>query len=243
MTQNIYDNPEFFEGYIQLPRSIEGLDGGPEWPSLQALLPDLKGLKVLDLGCGFGWFCRWASERGAAQVVGLDVSEKMLERAKVATSDPAITFARVDIERLELPEAMFNLAYSSLVLHYIANLAGLLISLHRALVPGSQFIFSIEHPIYMASTRPAWLVDREGRKIWPVDHYLTEGPRTTDWLTKGVVKQHRTIGTTVNLLIRTGFTISHIEEWGPTDDQIAAKPELAEERERPMFLLIAARRP
>jgi hypothetical protein len=36
--------------------------------------------------------------------------------------------------------------------------------------------------------------------------------------------------------------ISHVEEWGPTDKQIAAQPELAEERERPMFLFIAAHR-
>ena len=60
MTQNIYDNPEFFEGYSRLSRSVEGLDGAAEWPALKALLPELRGLRVVDLGCGFGWFCRWA---------------------------------------------------------------------------------------------------------------------------------------------------------------------------------------
>ena len=85
-------------------------------------------------------------------------------------------------------------------------------------------------------------VDAHGRRTWPVDSYLTEGPRTTDWLAKGVVKQHRTIGTTLNLLIRAGFSIAHVEEWGPTDEQILATPELAEERDRPMFLLVAAQR-
>jgi hypothetical protein len=86
------------------------------------------------------------------------------------------------------------------------------------------------------------LAGADGRKTWPVDSYSVEGPRTTKWLAQDVIKQHRTIGTTLNLLIRLGFTISQVEEWGPTDDQIAAKPELAEERERPMFLLVAARR-
>src|SRR5205823_8921369 len=56
MTQNIYDNPEFFEGYSRLGRSVEGLEGAAEWPALRALLPDLRGLRVVDLGCGFGWF-------------------------------------------------------------------------------------------------------------------------------------------------------------------------------------------
>lgn len=58
----------------------------------------------------------------------------------------------------------------------------------------------------------------------------------------GVIKYHRTIGTTLNLLIGQGFAIRHVEEWGPTDAQVAVKPELAEERDRPMFLLIAAQR-
>ena len=242
MTQNIYDTPEFFEGYSQLGRSVEGLAGAAEWPSLRALVPNLHGLNVVDLGCGFGWFCRWAHEQGAAHVLGLDVSENMLARARAATSDTAITYVRADLERLDLPEASFDLAYSSLALHYIEDLAGLLSTVHRALVPGAHLIFSIEHPIYMAPTHPGWSIDEEGRKTWPVDSYQAEGPRKTDWLAKGVIKQHRTIGTTLNLLIRLGFTISHVEEWGPTDEQIAAKPELAEERERPMFLLVAARR-
>ena len=40
-------------------------------------------------------------------------------------------------------------------------------------------------------------------------------------ISKGVIKQHRTIGTTLNTLIRCGFAISRVEEWGPTDDQIS----------------------
>jgi 2-polyprenyl-3-methyl-5-hydroxy-6-metoxy-1,4-benzoquinol methylase len=78
MAQNIYDHPEFFENYSRLRRSVEGLAGAPEWPALRALLPDLRGLQVVDLGCGFGWFCRWAREQGAARVLGIDVSDRML---------------------------------------------------------------------------------------------------------------------------------------------------------------------
>jgi SAM-dependent methyltransferase len=242
VTQNIYDNPVFFEGYSQLGRSVEGLAGAAEWPALRALVPDLRGLRVVDLGCGFGWFCRWARQHGAARVLCLDVSERMLERAKAMTSDPAITCVRADLERLDLPEASFDLAYSSLALHYVENLAGLLAKLRDALVPGAHLILSVEHPVYTAPAHPEWLTGADGRKRWPVDSYQIEGPRTTDWLAKGVVKQHRTIGTYLGLLIRLGFRISHVEEWGPTDEQVSARPELAEERERPMFLLLAARR-
>src|SRR3954463_14761571 len=126
MTQNIYDQPGFFQGYSRLERSIAGLDGAAEWPALRAMLPEMRGLRVVDLGCGFGWFCRWAAEQGAAQVLGLDVSEKMLERAAVENGAAPITYARADLERLQLPHTAFDLVYSSLALHYVENLAGLL---------------------------------------------------------------------------------------------------------------------
>lgn len=242
MTQNIYDDPEFFAGYSRLGRSLEGLDGAAEWPALRALLPDMRGRKVVDLGCGFGWFCRWAREQGAAEVLGIDVSENMLARARANTSDPAITYLKTDLELVELPDAAFDLAYSSLTLHYIENLERLLASVHCALVAGAPLIFSAEHPIFTAPMRPSWSVDADGRKQWPIDSYLCEGPRRTDWLAKGVVKQHRTLGTYINLLLRLGFALTHVEDWGPSEEQIAAQPNLAEERQRPMFLLVAAQR-
>jgi SAM-dependent methyltransferase len=241
MTQNIYDNPEFFAGYSRLGRSIEGLDGAAEWPVLRAMLPDLRDRSVVDLGCGFGWFCRWAREQGAAQVLGFDVSENMLARARSETADPAIRYARADLERFDLPAGAFDLAYSSLALHYVVNLDGLLAVAHDALVPGGHLVFSVEHPIYTAPTHPGW-VEVNGHKTWPVDGYSVEGPRETDWLSKGVIKQHRTVGHYLNALVRHGFAIARIEEWGPDDGQIAARPELAEERQRPPFLLVASRR-
>lgn len=242
MTQNIYDDPAFFQGYSRLPRSTGGLDGAPEWPALRALLPDLRGRRVLDLGCGFGWYCRWAREQGAAQVLGTDVSARMLERARADTRDAAITYSQADLERLELPPASFDLAYSSLALHYIERLERLMAQVHRALTPGGSLVVSVEHPIYTAPAAPGWSTDAAGRKRWPIDGYLNEGPRSTDWLAKGVIKQHRTVGTYVNMLVGLGFTLTHLEEWGPTAEQIAARPDWAVERERPMFLLLAGRR-
>ncbi|HUB11846.1 MAG TPA: class I SAM-dependent methyltransferase [Acetobacteraceae bacterium] len=242
MAQNIYDDPDFLAGYSQLARSVSGLDGAAEWPSMRALLPDLRGCRVVDLGCGFGWFCRWAREQGAASVLGLDVSEQMLAHARAATGDETIAYQTADLETLELPPVLFDLAYSSLALHYVEHLAPLLTTVHRALVPGGHLVFSMEHPIYMAPSRPEWLGTEDGRRVWPLDQYLIEGKRLTDWFAKGVVKYHRTIGTTLTLLIRLGFSIRHVQEWCPTAEQVAAKPELAQERDRPMFLLVAAQR-
>ena len=118
----------------------------------------------------------------------------------------------------------------------------MLAKVRRALAPNGRLVFSVEHPIFTAPTQPGWSLGVDGRKTWPVDSYLCEGPRRTDWLAKGVIKQHRTLTTYLSLLLGLGFTLSHIEEWGPTDEQIAARSALADERQRPMFLLVAARR-
>jgi len=242
MTQNIYDEPEFFAGYSKLRRSVHGLDGAPEWPAIRALLPDFDGKRIVDLGCGFGWFSRWAKQHGAAHILGLDLSRNMIARAKADTSDPDVEYAIADLNRLDLPEASFDFAYSSLAFHYIRDFDRLVRTVHRSLVPGSYLVFSIEHPIYMAPTRPGWLIDSDGRKTWPVDRYSVEGPRRTDWLAKDVLKYHRTLGATLNTLIGAGFTIRHVQEWSPADDQVAANPDLADELERPMMLLVAAQR-
>lgn len=242
MTQNIYDDKDFFTGYSQLPRSIDGLAGAPEWPALKALLPPIEGLKVLDLGCGFGWFSRWADEQGAYSVIGTDISEKMLERAKAETHSLSISYMRADLELIELSEGNFDLVYSSLVLHYIKNLDVLFKKIYRSLTVGGHFIFSVEHPLYTAPSNPDWIKDQRGNEIWPLDNYLDEGERITNWFAEGVIKQHRTIGTYVNLLCAEGFTITHIDEWGPTEEQIRQHPEWRKERSRPPFLLVGCQK-
>lgn len=240
MTQNIYDDPQFFAGYSGLPRSVGGLAAAPEWPVLREMVGDVAGQRIVDLGCGFGWFCRWAREYGAAEVVGLDVSNNMLAKARAMTSDGAIAYERADLSAVTLPRARYDLAYSSLALHYVDDVARLFAEIRASLAPDGRFVFSTEHPILMAPRKAGWRTDEDARPIWPVDGYLSEGPRTTEWFTPGVVKYHRTLATTLNLLISAGFAITRVEEFGPSDAQIGAQPDLAKERERPMFLLVAA---
>ena len=242
MAQNIYDNPAFFEGYAQLPRSVQGLDGAPEWPALKAMLPDLTGTSVIDLGCGYGWFCRVARELGACDVTGVDISEKMLARAAELTDDTQIHYQRSDLESLKLRENSLDLVYSSLALHYHPELDALFARVQRALKPGGSLVFSMEHPIYTCATRQGWLTDDNGERFWGVNHYQDEGKRVSNWLAEGVIKYHRTLGTTLNALIKAGLTISEVNEWGPTQTQVDAWPALAEEAERPMLVLIAARK-
>ena len=103
MKQNKYDDPAFFANYSQMARSIGGLDAAGEWPAFRTLLPQLHDKNVLDLGCGFGWHCRYAREQQARSVVGVDISEKMIARARENTNDPAIEYRRMAIEDIDFP--------------------------------------------------------------------------------------------------------------------------------------------
>jgi SAM-dependent methyltransferase len=242
MAQNIYDNPEFFSGYSQLPRQVKGLDGAPEWQAIQALLPEPTGSHVADLGCGFGWASRWFRAQGAASVVGFDLSRNMIERAKADTKESGIAYRIADLETLDLPELAFDLIYSALTFHYVRDFERLIRMIHAALTPAGNLVFTIEHPIFMAAAHPHWTLDEDGRKTWPVNGYSIEGERHTNWLANGVVKQHRTLATTLNTLICAGFELRRMAEFAPTAEQIAAMPDLAEELERPMMLLVSARK-
>jgi SAM-dependent methyltransferase len=243
--QNIYDDPEFFAGYARLPRSEHGLSAVFEWPAFQRLLPvSLGDKRVLDLGCGLGYFAREARARGARQVVAVDLSERMLQEARARTDDAGIVYLHVELEQFEPERSTFDLVVSSLALHYVADYPRIVRRVAACLVPGGRFAFSVEHPIYTARGTPDWHTGPDGAALhWPVDRYRDEGERRTRWFVEGVVKYHRTIETYVNVLLDNGLMLVRLEEPEAEAALLAERPALREERRRPPFLLLAADRP
>lgn len=273
MAQNIYESPAFFAGYATLPRSQKGLDGMPEWPSLRALLPPIvpeAGMHVLDLGCGYGWLARWLAQQGVKSVTGVEISGKMIARAQELAREgegdqakkleATIEYVQADLESVDLESLprkggetdkkgslRYDLVVSQLALHYITtpSLSRLLNQVFSILAPGGKFVFSVEHPVFMAptTTRPEWLTiassqdqtesslaaekgedqgvnNPAGKKVWPLEGYSREGQRTREWFDEIVVKQHRMLGTWVSLLVDAGFVIEVLEEWVPTKEQV-----------------------
>jgi len=243
--QNIYDDPAFFAGYKQIPRSVEGLDAIYEWPAFQRLLPSLRNCRILDLGCGLGYFAREARARGARSVLGVDISQRMLADAAARGPDPGITYLNASLEQFIPPPGQFDLVVSMLALHYIQDYAAIVQRVASALAPGGRFAFSVEHPIYTAAGATDWHRGPGGTaEHWPVDRYRDQGERRTNWIIDGVVKYHRTIETYVNTLLDAGFRLARLEEpEAESTTLLARRPELRGERRRPPFLLIAADRP
>ncbi|WP_300598368.1 class I SAM-dependent methyltransferase [Niabella sp.] len=244
MEQNKYDDPAFFESYSRMPRSQEGLSAAGEWPVLRAMLPDLQGKRVLDLGCGYGWHCRYAAEQGAVAVTGVDLSAKMLEQARGYKGYAQIRYLQQSVEAVDFTPGSFDVVISSLALHYIADYGAVCKKIFDMLTNGGCFVFSAEHPVFTARAEQDWIYDAAGNRLhWPVDHYQEEGRRVTRFLDHEVVKYHRTMATWVNTLLETGFRIRQVAEPQPAPELLQHYPEMQDEGRRPLFILIAAEKP
>ncbi|NMH70981.1 class I SAM-dependent methyltransferase [Bacillus sp. RO3] len=240
MKQNIYDDPTFFQAYMNLRKSGETYNDYLEQPAMKEELTDLGGKSVLDLGCGTGGLAKFCVENGAISVVGVDISKKMINQALKENQDDRIQYVCGPIEDFKGPPASFDLIVSSLALHYIEDYDTLIRQLHTFLKPGGVFIFSTEHPVVTArKTMKNWWRNDKGEKLhWAMDHYRDEGKREQEWYVKGVVKYHRTLSTLINGLITQGFVLERLVEPLPTDKGLMLLPKLKNEERRPSFLIL-----
>lgn len=238
----IYDDAAFFEEYSKMSRSVYGLEGAGEWHQLRSLFPDVAGKAVLDIGCGYGWHCRYAAEMGAKEVLGIDISSRMIAEARRRNAHPCVEYAAVGLETFEYPREKYDLVVSNLVLHYIENLDEVYANIRSALKPGGIFLFNIEHPVFTSGISQQWVTDEKGRNMyWPVDDYYYPGPRETVFLGKKVIKQHHTLTQILMGLMHTGFSIEAVEEAMPAPETLDM-PGMQDEMRRPMMLLVRARR-
>ena len=235
---NIYDDKQFFDQYAKMSRSQQGLSGAGEWRQFMALFPDLSGKNVLDLGCGYGWHCKYAVERGAKRVLGIDLSEKMIDEAKEKNADPRITYRVCGLEDYDYPANTYDCAISNLVLHYIADIDAIFRKIYLTLKADGVFLLNMEHPVFTAGVNQDWVFDPDGKpRFWPVDNYFYPGERVTHFLGQRVVKQHHTLTQILMGLIHAGFRLEAVEEAMPGADMMGI-PGMADEMRRPMMLLV-----
>lgn len=242
--QNIYDNDAFFEGYSRLRARRVNANNLFEIPAFMALVPELEGKAVLDLGCGMGERCMDYIRQGAARVVGIDLSENMLAVAREKHSHPRIEYLRLPMERIGELEGRFDLVVSSLALHYVQDYAGVVSAVYGLLKPGGEFVFSQEHPLTTCfSTGERWTRDANGEKIFAnISDYSVDGERETTWFVPGLKIYHRTFSTVVNTLIDAGFTLQRLVEPIPTPELLEAYPDYADLLHKPDFLLVSAKK-
>jgi SAM-dependent methyltransferase len=242
--QNIFDNTIFFDGYKRLRENAVNANNLFEIPALLSMMPDLKGKRVLDLGCGFGEHCKLFIDSGAEKVVGLDISQKMLEVARRENSDPKIEYVHMPMEDIAQISESFDVVVSSLALHYVEDFAGVVKNIYALLNTDGVFIFSQEHPMVTChSGGSRWTRDESGEKIHVnLSNYGIEGEREATWFVDHVKVYHRTFSTIVNTLLDAGFSIENMVEPLPTPELLERYPDYKDLLHKPDFLLMKVKK-
>lgn len=115
-------------------------------PALLSLLPSIEGKRVLDIGCGPGLYAEWLIEHGA-QVVGSDISEEMVERARLRVGNRAIFYQHDISQPLTFAaDASFDIAIAPLMIHYVTKRVVALREVARVLTPDGCLVLSTQHP-------------------------------------------------------------------------------------------------
>lgn len=218
-------------------RFAAGIDERPwnslyERPATLALLPDVRGRDVLDVGCGHGWYSEALAARGA-RVVGIDLSAAMIALAERRAGDKA-RFFQADTADLQdrFPDGSFDLVLAALMLHYVADVAPVFREWARVLRPGGRVVLSVRHPIVdiQCLNQPGYLKQ----------HLIEERWR---WLGSTVAFYRRPLSALTEPMAEAGFVIERLCEPLPTPAMRAADPEEYERLCRlPGFLFIRARK-
>lgn len=242
--QNIFDNDIFFEGYGKIRARKNNANELFEKPALFSLLPPLEGKTILDLGCGYGEHCMEYIRRGAAKVVGIDISEKMLAVAKAENSHPKITYLHMAMEEISAIQEKFDIVTSSLAMQYVEDYKTLVHDVHELLNDNGLFIFSQEHPMDTSfSGGDRWTRDENGRKLHAnISNYGVEKEWESTWFVDHVKRYHRIFSTVINTLIDGGFAIGKLIEPIPSEKLLEEHPEQDDLLHKPDFLLVKAKK-
>jgi SAM-dependent methyltransferase len=221
----------------------EGIDAAPynalyERPAMLAALPPVDGRRILEAGCGAGWYTEQLLARGA-RVTAVDASAALVEhtRRRIAAL-PGDAAARAEVRQADLREPLafaadgsFDGVVSALVMHYLRDWSTALAEFRRVLAPGGWLLFSTHHPAADAARLP------EGAS------YFDVAQEEDHWQGIGTVRFYRRSLTAISgALADAGLGIERIIEPQPTEAFRAAKPSSAERLMRqPEFLLVLAR--
>jgi len=235
------DDPIALDAYETLAEAYASvIDTKPhnayyERPATLSLLPEVGGMRVLDAACGPGVYAEWLVSRGA-EVVGVDVSPKMVELARRRLG-PTVNVYHADLTRplTFLDGESFDIVLSPLTMNYIKDWQPVFREFHRLLRPGGYFVFSVTHPsfdyVYFKSSNyfETELVCSEWRGF--------------ETVTVNMPTFRRSLEATLNPIMEAGFRLEKILEPRPTDEFKKADPRDYEKLlAQPIFLCIRARK-
>ena len=191
------------------------------------LFGDVSGKRMLEICCGSGHSLLYNAKRGAAELWGVDMSEKQLENAAHLLSDHGcrakLICAKME-EALQVPKAYFDFVYSIYGIGWTTDLQGTFDKIASYLKKDGIFIFSWHHTMHYCI---AWSCE-ERKDVFDDDRlvmtksYFDESYFKMPVHDSEIVLCNRKISTYINALAKAGFVIEQLVE---ETDQASLKAE------------------
>ncbi len=204
-----------------------------EMPATLSLLPDVRGKRVLDAGCGPGEYSEWLVAHGA-EVVAVDGNEKMVRLAKQRLGERVfVRLANLEEPLDFLASDSLDIVISPLVMDYIYDWDFTIREFHRLLHPQGVLVFSIPHPFH------DYDVLRQTSRYFDVE--LVKYPWKSFGIRVNMPYYRRPLSEVFNPLIQAGFSLDKLLEPLPTEQFKQADPqEFDRLMQRPEFMCIRA---
>jgi 2-polyprenyl-3-methyl-5-hydroxy-6-metoxy-1,4-benzoquinol methylase len=220
-------------------------------PALLAACGDLPGKRALDLGCGQGWFSRQLAVVGA-QVTAVDMSSRQIANALRHEAEQPLGIAYHELDARYIARRWaaesFDLVTACMVLQDTPDAGEILHAARGVLTPGGQIALSFPHPV-TTGPNAGWVPTEDAHKgARQIDHYFSTGPSVLDWRMTRLTHHwrtpqwHRTLEEWSSLIEAAGLCITRMVEPRPTEEQLAANPNLEPATRIPYFLVLTLRR-
>jgi len=172
------------------------------------LMPNLNGKKVFEVGCGSGHSLKWCGDKGAAELWGLDISERQLELAEEflrKNGNKSNLFNSPMEQNPGLPENYFDVIYSVYAIGWTTDLQATFNLFSSYLKKDGIFIFSWDHPFMHC------MDETEGKLIFSGSYHEAD-PFTFQKHGNPLTLHNRRLCDYINALANSGFTVERVVE-------------------------------